>query len=266
MARCKAVAKNGDQCRNNAISGTSFCYIAAHGTIQKTPGQKLVNFLRNQLQPMVAVVSLAVTALTVYWYLQDKRLNTTSGLISSPIQSAPMSISVGSTEFRMLSKDGVVFSEGEDPLLAIRLLDGKLLVTAKVRDTSGALIAEMNDNEWKHQQRPAIFDRNYTQDVLEIRDKAGQVVLQVANLGNTIDVSAVFHCRSGWTYKVGRLPGGSGVELRPPGERLRTEITPICSYPSESHLGSCSGIERLKQMISGPHTTYTLYFPVHLCL
>jgi len=266
MPRCKALTKNGDQCRNNAIPGTSFCYISAHGTIHKTRWQKLLNFLRNQWQPIVAVASLAVAALTVYWYFQDKKLNATSGLISSPTQSAPMSISVGSMEFHMLSKDGVVFSEGEDPLLAIRSANGKLLVTARIRDANGALIAEMNDNEWKHQQRPAIFDRNYTQDVLEIRDSTGQVVLQVANVGNTIDVSAIFHCRSGWTYKVGRLPGGSGVELRPPGERLRTDIAPICSYPSESHLGSCPGVERLRQMISGPHTTYTLYFPVHLCL
>jgi hypothetical protein len=174
---------------------------------------------------------------------------------------------VGSAEFHMLSKEGVVFDEGGAPLLSIRLLNGKLLVTTRVRDASGGVIAEMNDNEWKHQHQPAIFDRNYTQDALEIRDNTGKVVLQVANLGNTIHVAAIFHCKNGWTYMVGPIAGeGSAIELRPPGQPLRSEIPPICNYPSDLHFGSCPGIEHLKQMGSRPHATYTLHFPVRLCL
>jgi hypothetical protein len=265
MPRCKATTKNSDQCRNNAIPGTQFCYISSHGQIQKTFGQRVRNFFRNNWQAPIAVISLAVAAIGVYWHLQDKKLNATSGVISSPIQSASISISVGSAEFHMLSKDGVVFDEGGDPLLSIRLLSGKLLVTTRVRDGSGGVIAEMNDNEWKH--GPAIFDRNYTQDALEIRDSTGKVVLQVANLGNTVDVAAIFHCKNGWTYMVGPIAGeGSAIELRAPGQPLTSEIPPICNYPSDLHFGSCPGIERLKQMASGPHTTYTLHFPVHLCL
>jgi hypothetical protein len=267
MHQCEATTKNGDRCRNNAIPGTYFCYISSHGQIQKTFGQRARNFLRNKLLPLITVISLALAAISAYWYLHDKKLNATSGVISSPIQSAAMSISVGSAEFHMLSKDGVVFDEGGAPLLSIRLLNGKLLVTTRVRDASGGVIAEMNDNEWKHQPQPAIFDRNYTQDALEIRDNTGKVVLQVVNLGNTIDVAAIFHCKSGWTYMVGPVAGeGSAIELRPPGQSLRFEIPPICNYPSDLHFGSCPGIEHLKQVVSGPHTTYTLYFPVHLCL
>jgi hypothetical protein len=160
-----------------------------------------------------------------------------------------------------------VFDEGGDSLLSIRLLNGKLPVSTHVRDGGGNLIAEMKDNEWKHQEQPAIFDRNYTQDVLEIRDSTGKVVLQAANLGNTVDLAAIFHCKNGWTYMVGPIAGkGSAIELRRPDKPLRSEILPVCDYPSDRHLGSCPGIERLKQMASGPHTTYPLYFPVHLCL
>ncbi len=130
---------------------------------------------------------------------------------------------------------------------------------------NGGVIAEMKDNEWKHQQ-PAIFDRNYTRDALEIRDKTGKVALQVANLGNTVHVAAVFHCKNDWTYMVGPIAGeGAAIELRRPGEPLTYEIPPICDYPSDLHFGSCPGIERLRQMASGPHTTYQLHFPVHLC-
>jgi hypothetical protein len=267
MPRCKEITKNGDQCRNNSIPGTSFCYISSHGHIQKTFWQKTRNFLRNHWQTLVSVITLPLTVIGVYWYLQDKKLNATAGAISSAIESTAMSISVGSAEFHMLSKNGVVFDEGGDPLLSIRLLSGKLLVTARVRDTSGSIIAEMNDNEWKHQRQPAIFDRNYTQDALEIRDNTGKVVLQVANLGNTVDVAAIFHCKNGWTYMAGPIAGeGSAIELRPPGEALRSEIPPICNYPSDLHFGSCPGIERLKKMASGPHPTYTLQFAIHLFL
>jgi len=74
----------------------------------------------------------------VYWHFRNEKMAATSEVISSPTQSAPMSISVGSAEFRMLSKDGVVFDDGRDPLLSIRLLNGKLLVTVRVRDETAA--------------------------------------------------------------------------------------------------------------------------------
>jgi hypothetical protein len=118
--------------------------------------------------------------------------------MSAPAQQSQMSVSVGSAEFVMLSNDGVVFDEGSASLLSIKLVKGRLLVTTQIRDERGELIAQMKDNEWQHQRQPAIFDRNYTRDVLEIKDKTGKVALQVANLGNTIDIAAVFHCSNGW--------------------------------------------------------------------
>src|SRR5258706_4272019 len=151
MARCKAKTKNGDQCRNNSIPGTCFCYISSHGHIRKTLWQKTRNFLRNHWQVLATAVALPVTFASVYWHLQEKKLSATAGTISSALESTAMSISVGSAEFQMLSKDGVVFDERGDPLLSIRLRNGKLLVTTRFRDTTGGIIAEMNDKEWKHQ-------------------------------------------------------------------------------------------------------------------
>jgi len=268
MARCKASTKTGDQCRNNAIPGTRFCYISSHGNIQKTFGQRLGNFVQNRwLTLALALVSSALGVLALSWYLRDKKMNATSGVISASAEQSPMAVSVGSAEFVMLSKDGVVIADGETPLLSIRLVDGRLLVTTQIRDERGELIAEMKDNEWKHQPEPALFDRNYTQDALEVKDKTGKVALQVANLGITVDVAAVFHCANGWTYMAGPIGGeGSAIELRRPGQPLQSEIPPICDYPSDLHFGSCPGIERLKQMTSGVHAIYPLHAPVNLCL
>jgi hypothetical protein len=266
--RCKATTRSGDQCRNNAISGTSFCYISTHGGIQKTFGQRVYNFVQNKWVALaLSAVSLALAVVGVYWQSRARRLAASAGVLSSPIQESTMSISVGSAEFVMLSKDGVVFDDGKSPLLSIRQVDGRLLVTAEIRDDNGSVIAEMRDNEWKHQQVPAILDRNYTGDVLEIRDKSGRVALQIANLGKTIAVAAIFHCQNGWTYMAGPIGGeASAIELRAPGKPLSSDIPAICDYPSDLHLGSCPGIERLRQMTSRGHAVYPLHFPVHLCL
>jgi len=269
--RCQARTRSGDQCRNNAISGASFCYISTHGCIQKTLGQRVGNFVQNKWLSLalifVTFIGLPLTIISLLWQSRADRLAATSGVLSGPVHDGPLSVSVGSAEFIMLSRDGIVFDDKINPLLSLRIANGKLLVTTRIRDEKGNLIAEMTDNEWKLQQPPGIFDRNYTADVLEVRDRTGRVALQVANLGETVDLSAIFHCPNGWTYMAGTLGAvGSGVELRPPGQALTSEIPSICDYPSELHLGSCPGLERLKRVRSRPHTVYQLHFPVHLCL
>jgi hypothetical protein len=264
MTRCKAITKAGDQCRNNAIPGTGFCYMSSHGKLQKTLGQRFRNFVANNW--LALVLASLPFLLTAYWEFHHERLNATSGVVTAPHEESPMAVSIGSAQFVMLSKDGVVFSDGKAPLLTIHLIDGRLLVSTQIRDETGSLIAEMKDNEWK--QGPAIFDRNYTRDVLEIRDRTGKVALQVANLGRTVEVSAIFHCPNGWTYLAGSIAGeGSGIELRRQGQPLTSEIPPICDYPSDLHLGSCPGVDLLSQeLTSRLHTIYALYAPVRLCL
>lgn len=106
MSRCKAETKNGVQCRNNAIPGTAFCYILSHGRIHKSAWQRFLNLLRNQWQPLT-IISLCLSAVPIYWHFRDKKLSATSGVLSTPTESGPVSISVGSAELQMLSKDGV---------------------------------------------------------------------------------------------------------------------------------------------------------------
>jgi hypothetical protein len=67
-------------------------------------------------------------------------------------------------------------------------------------------VAEIKDNEWSHQPRPAIFDRNYTSNILEIRDAmTGRVSLQLVDLGEAVYIAGLFLCTHfridlhGWT-------------------------------------------------------------------
>src|SRR5712691_5894494 len=140
MARCKASTKAGDQCRNNAIPGTKFCYISSHGDIKKTLRQRAGNFIRNNwLSLVLCAISLAATGLGLSWEFHARQRATNSGVMSSSFQKSPMAVSVGSAEFVMFSKDGIVFDDGKVPLLSIRLVDGRLLVTAQIRDESGSV-------------------------------------------------------------------------------------------------------------------------------
>ncbi len=66
----------------------------------------------------------------------------------------------------------------------------------------------MVDNEWSHQSRPAIFDRNYTDNAVEIRDSKGDVVLQAVDLGPAIYAAGVLRCRNGVSITIGPDPVG----------------------------------------------------------
>jgi hypothetical protein len=141
-----------------------------------------------------------------------------------------------------------------------------MFVTAKMKDERGNLIAEMKDNEWTHQPRPSIFDRNYNDNVLEIKDVDGRIALQVADFGETVEVAGVFHCsKNSWTYVLGPADdGGAEIEVRPPGMKTEYQIPPICDYPSQLHLGSCPGSNRIASMIKN-RTAYPISTTLEVC-
>jgi hypothetical protein len=145
------------------------------------------------------------------------------------------------------SEDGVVLRDGQDPLLRVRLRDTKLYVTTKIRNERGDLIAELDDNEWSHQARPAIYDRNYNDHVLEIVGSDGNVVLQVVDFGRAIYVAGFFRCRNAWSTVIGpRSDGAALLDIRPPEKPHEYVIPHICEYPSEQKLGSCPGSTTIK--------------------
>lgn len=248
--RCKARTREGDQCRNNAIPGTEYCYIKSHGCQKILFHKRALNFVRNH---WIGIFSVIVTLVLAYiplrYYFQDKRQTSLHGSLYSKKTANRKYIAVGCTLFIIDSPDDVFIRDGNDPVLSLKMINNKLYVSAIIRDNNGNLVAELKGNEWKL-NRNSFFDRNYNDHVLEVRDRTGKVVLQVANLGEVIHFAGIFHCKNGWTY--GLLPigqAGAIMEIRPPGVELEYEIEPICNYPSETHLGESPGLRRLRQMI-----------------
>jgi hypothetical protein len=272
MRQCKGRTRHGDQCRNKAIPGTISCYIRAHSKTPQIFLRRAVNYLWNRWPGITTTIFLFTTALGLYWHWQDKKSHAWSGVLtSSSGKSSQFPIlSVSILHIMLASPNGVFLTDGKEPLLSLKVEGNRLLVSTVIRNEKGDLVAELKDNEWAVQQPPAIFDRNYTDDLLEVRNSAGSIALQVVNLGETIHVAGIFHCRNGWTTVMGTNGfAGALFDVRPPGVASQHKIPSICEYPSASHFGSCPGLESLKSLINAvpPGTNYVpLITPVNVCV
>ena len=245
MARCKAKTSRGDQCRNNAIPGTHYCYLRSHGASNEAPTKRLVNFIFNHL---VSIASLGLGVAVLFFYFHDRNTSATSGLIKSNGTASRKYIAVGSTRFIIDSPDNIFLREGTQPLVSLRIENQKLYVSTTIRNKSGEIIAELIDNEWKLNKN-SYFDRNYNDQILEVRDNSGNIVLQLANFGNVIHFAGIFNCKNGKTFAL--IPTGQSgaiMEIRPQGIELEHRIAPICEYPSDLHFGSCPGYDSLKEL------------------
>jgi hypothetical protein len=126
--------------------------------------------------------------------------------------------------------------------ITMEMIDGKLKVSTKVGNDKGDLLAEIIRNEWKVAPPPSTFDRNYSDDALEVRAANGRIVLQVRVLPDRVQLQGEW-----WDSPTVGLrlvksndpahPGalimrfGPGVPPGPP------DIVPMFMYPSDLHLG-----------------------------
>jgi len=229
-------------CRNNAITGRAYCYISAHGGCKAPLLARALNLIRNH---WFATCSLLLAAVPLILYYSDKKHQATSGTLEGGVNANRRTVLIGNARLFPDSPDGVLFRDGSDPLLSLKIADGKLLVSTNIRDEKGTLIAELRDNQWTHQVRPAIYDRNYNDHVLEIRDADGEVALRVVDFGDAIQVAGIFRCKNGRSWTIGPAKNGLGglMETTVPGQGHRYHVPQICEYPSDEKLGQCQTAE-----------------------
>lgn len=215
---------------------------------------------------LLGYAGIGATLVALGLYLADRLHSTTSGGIEAPGVAVRPILAVGGSRVVLESKEGILFSDRQDSLLSVRLVKGKLLISTLIRNDKGDLLAEMVDNNWNHQSRPAIFDRNYTKNALEIRDSKGDVVLQAVDLGPAIYVAAVLYCRNGASITIGPDPVGGGAifDMLKPGATPDFHISPICDYPSEQKLGSCPRIGSIRIPEAGGQE-YKIYAGIPAC-
>lgn len=129
-------------------------------------------------------------------------------------------------------------------LLKVETIDGHVAVSARIYDVSGDLVAELIRNEWKVAPPPKTFDRNYTDDALEVRNPQGRIILQVKALQDRIQLQGEWWNPSGIGVRIMKDPHPRGpqytgmmVFLRPKSDLNESPIIPMFKYPSETHFG-----------------------------
>jgi len=138
-------------------------------------------------------------------------------------------------------KGGPLFAIADDNDLIIEFDNqGHIRLSVKIRDKNGQLIAELTRNEWKVNPQNA-WDRNFSNNALEVRDPTGDVVLQVKIIDNRIQFQGEFYGSSGKGIVIGSFGKGQGGFMQPIGPqtppKLIKKIKPLFKYPSELHLG-----------------------------
>lgn len=134
-----------------------------------------------------------------------------------------------------------LFSFFEKSQLIIEILKGKVLVSTQIFNEDNHLIAELIRNKWK--VSPTAWDRNYTDDALEVRNDKGRIMLQVKILPDRIQLQGEW-----WGENQGmrilkgpsRITGKIGGILKPLTKEYNPEqpaIEPMFEYPSELHFG-----------------------------
>jgi hypothetical protein len=129
----------------------------------------------------------------------------------------------------------------------IESIDGKLKVSTEVADGNGKLIAELIHNEWKVAPPPGTWDRNYTDDALEVRDASGNVVLQIRALPDRIQLQGIWWVDTGFNGVVqfvirGNPKDGGQIVLVPKNNKDGPpRIEQMFRYPSDRHLGELAG-------------------------
>jgi hypothetical protein len=161
------------------------------------------------------------------------------------LQFGTSNVIYGAKEIGLESPYGsLLFPALSERQFKIESIDGKIKVSTQITDENGRLIAELIRNEWKVAPPPSAWDRNYSDDALEVRDAFGNVVLQIKVLPDRIQLQGVWWIDLGPPNGAVRLfirgnpkDGGQVVIVPKQNKTPPPFIDPMFRYPSDQNLG-----------------------------
>jgi hypothetical protein len=128
----------------------------------------------------------------------------------------------------------------------LRIKQGKhgLEISTPIRDKGRHLIAKVENNHWSVSPDPSIcFDKNYTENSLEVKDGADHVVFQIRILSDRIQLQGEWRDEFGHGIRIAKCPPeapkpGGCITFWNNAEAERAQeylIEPIFQYPSRKH-------------------------------
>jgi len=122
-----------------------------------------------------------------------------------------------------------------------------------IRDRFGNVVVTIEKNHWEVSPlRSACWDKNYTDNTLEVLDGRNHVVFQVRMLVDHVQLQGEWHDDIGRGLRIMKSPvktrqGGLMLGLTPADQQIDYQITPIFMYPSSEHWGEFVVTQQLKQ-------------------
>ncbi len=162
-------------------------------------------------------------------------------LFGEKARDALLEIGNSGTEFLFAGMAGTpIFQFFEESHLTVEVVRGRVMVSTKVTDQQGNIVAEIVRNQWRAPP-PAAWDRNYSNDAIEVKDARGKVVLQVRSLSDRIQIQAEWWGKNAQGVRLvslGAQQGSLMVLLDSSDAQTNVNpIKPLFLYPSETNLG-----------------------------
>ena len=207
---------------------------------------------------LIGFASIMAGALVLlgYWFRPDV-VPAYSGILS-PQSTLLFSPDGGKITKIQIGQSRVFIVDPNNPLAAqlypalrtaqfrVENIDGAIKVSAQMLDREGHLIAELARNEWKVAPSPRTWERNYSDDALEVQDARGTVVLQVKVLTDRVQLQGLWWIDMGPPNGIRQLtvretppenPEGGAQFIISPQDASPPPIEPMFEYPSDRHLG-----------------------------
>jgi hypothetical protein len=157
-------------------------------------------------------------------------------------------LQIGDSNVFLIGPSGYIgmllFPALTDAQFKIEAINGKMKVSIVVADDSGKPVVELIRNDWNVSPDRS-WDRNYSNEALEVKDSSGTVILQVRALPDRFQIQGAWWVDmgppNGFVHMfIWKDPSKSGAQITfvpknsssPP-----PRISPIFEYPSDRHLG-----------------------------
>ena len=197
--------------------------------------QQNLNEKKSQTSGVIKIPLSVFSSIKLFFYLLVDRL------FSTKYSEVPRKIELGNSgafiqdESREVNAYPII-NIFDKAYIKLSRKQGRLMLSTKLIGRDGT-VAEIEDNEWKINPNQA-FDRNYNNSSLEVKDKHGDVVLQIQLLKDRIRFQGKFYDVNGNCFFIGGNKGCSGVIKNiPPNQTITDNIEPIFRYPSNLHFG-----------------------------
>jgi hypothetical protein len=130
----------------------------------------------------------------------------------------------------------------DDSYVFVWRRSGLYHISATIRDEDGKMVLQINDNHWSIGNYP-VWDKNYNDNALEVKDAKGRVVFQIILLPDTVRFQA--RILNGYGQECEYRSEGNGlgaeIDISPNSNKpINKPIKPLFKYPSRDNWGLLS--------------------------